>query len=523
MATKCKSRARRSKRYLTIVKPSGSLHPRVQKVGPEHFGIVAVDCAKARSKWMLADFYGRILIPPTVVEHHKQGFDSMIAEIRSAIQSHGLGDVLVAIERTGIYHLPVKRVFVSYKFDTRIVHPLTTKQYRLPADPGNKTDDTDLFAIHRATTNGFGLIELALDEIHGPLQLLARYRRNLVRKNASLRNQIIALLDVLLPGYTGLFNDVFNNQAALSIARNVQSASKVRALGSEGLAQMLRELKVRYQRRTLKKILDWANGIDSTTEYSEMYHTILVHLDDERCGRLQHIAKLEQEMAGLLVRTAYVVLLSIPGVSIVTAAEFAGEMGPIVNYANDQAITGRAGIYPSRYQSDKVDRCDGPLVRRANRKLRGVIMMIADNLLSCNRFFQALRMRWMAAGMEQQAMCVRVAKRFCRIAYQMVAGSQVFRHPSCQKRDYILRKLSIFHAEHGSSMAQVMTDLQAATDHIPESEHAPEAKSLYEELQPSNRRQQSGPRRLGEILPVVLAKLGVTAVELSLKGENDLT
>src|SRR5208337_3232510 len=69
MATRFKSRTRRSRRYLTIVKPSGSLHPRVQKVGPEHFGIVAVDCAKARSKWMLADFYGRILIPPSVVEH----------------------------------------------------------------------------------------------------------------------------------------------------------------------------------------------------------------------------------------------------------------------------------------------------------------------------------------------------------------------------------------------------------------------------------------------------------------------
>ena len=254
-----------------------------------------------------------------------------------------------------------------------------------------------------------------------------------------------------------------------------------------------------------------------------MYHTILVHLDDERCGRLQQIAKLEQEMASFLVRTAYVVLLSIPGISIVTAAEFAGEMGPITNYANDQAITGRAGIYPSRYQSDKVDRCDGPLVRRANRKLRGVIMMIADNLLSCNRFFQALKVPWVAAGMEQQAMCVRVAKRFCRIAYQMVAGGQVFRHPSCQKRDAILRKLSILHSEHGSSMAQVMTDLQAATDHIPKSEHAPEAKSLYEELQPSNNRQQCGPRRLGEILPVILAKLGVNPVDLSMKGENDLT
>ena len=44
-------------------------------------------------------------------------------------------------------------------------------------------------------------------------------------------------------------------------------------------------------------------------------------------------------MAGFLVRTPYVVLLSMPGIGIVTAAEFAGEMGPIANYANDQAIT----------------------------------------------------------------------------------------------------------------------------------------------------------------------------------------
>ena len=346
MVTKSKSRSRRSRRCLTIVKPSGSLHPRVQKVGPEHFGIVAVDCAKARSKWMLADFYGRILVPPTVVEHNKQGFDSMFAEIRRASESHGLGDMLAAIERTGIYHLPVKRAFVSQKFDTRIVHPLTTKQYRLPADPGNKTDDTDLCAIHRATTNGFGLIELPLDEIHGPLRLLARYRRSLVRKNAVLRNQIIALLDVLLPEYTGLFNDVFDNQSALSIARSVKSASEVRTLGSEGLAQILKELKVRYQRRTLKKILNWADGVENITEYAEIYKYMIEDLDDERCARLQKIARLEQKMAGLLVRTAYVVLLSFPGVSIVTAAEFAGEMGPISNYANDQAITGRAGFTP---------------------------------------------------------------------------------------------------------------------------------------------------------------------------------
>src|SRR4029077_19780631 len=50
----------------SVGKPRGVLHPRVQQVGPEHFGIVCFDCAKVRSKFLLADFYGRILIAPTV-------------------------------------------------------------------------------------------------------------------------------------------------------------------------------------------------------------------------------------------------------------------------------------------------------------------------------------------------------------------------------------------------------------------------------------------------------------------------
>ncbi len=45
--------------------------PASEKVGPEHFGIVCFDCAKRRSKFLLADFYGKVLIPPTLVEHNR--------------------------------------------------------------------------------------------------------------------------------------------------------------------------------------------------------------------------------------------------------------------------------------------------------------------------------------------------------------------------------------------------------------------------------------------------------------------
>src|SRR5438046_5233602 len=88
----------------SVGKPRGVLHPRVQQVGPEHFGIVCFDCAKARSKFLLADFYGRVLIPPTEVEHNRPALDAAVAQIRQAFAEHDLRDGLVAIAPTGRYH-----------------------------------------------------------------------------------------------------------------------------------------------------------------------------------------------------------------------------------------------------------------------------------------------------------------------------------------------------------------------------------------------------------------------------------
>ena len=477
MAITSRPSARRSRRPTSVAKPSGSIHPRVQKAGPEHFGIVAVDCAKARSKWMLTDFYGNILTPPTVVEHSHQGLDDAVAQVRRAMAAHELRDLIVAIERTGNYHPPVNRAFTAAGFEARIVHPLASRQFRLPADPGNKTDDTDLNAIQRAAVNGFGLIEPALDPLHAQLRLLARHRRDLVRKNASLRNQIHVELDALLPGLSAALGNIFDNEPALVIARRLGSPSEIRARGLDGLATLLQAEPVRFQRRSLEKILAWAEEAHEGSEYMDVHRRIFADLEDDRRSRLRSIRGLERDLASLLVQTPYVLLLSLPGINVVSAAEFAGEMGPIENSPGDTAITGRAGLYPARYQSDQVDH-SGPLVGRANRTLRSTILLIAENLVGCNAHFRNLGATWRAAGVNRRLIVVRVAKRFCRIAYRMVAGRQVYRHPSCRERHYILEKPSKFSIEHETPMEQVLRDLSEAIKAIPAAEYAAEAKRL---------------------------------------------
>jgi transposase len=513
----------RNRRSDVLQKPAGVIHPRVQQVGPEHFGIVSVDCAKARSKWMLCDFYGNVLVPPTVVAHNRADLEAMVNRVRQAKALHALGDLLVAIERTGRYHHLVQQACAAAGFETRIVHPFATKQHRQVGDPGNKTDDTDLTAIHRAAVAGFALLERPVDVAWRELQLLVRQRRDLVFKTSALAAQIREHLEAALPGYAACFDKFWNSGPAWTLLRHFPSGHAFRDAGLQGLLHCLRDQAVRFHKPTVERVLAWATQAADSDLAGGLHRRCALALRDDQTRKTCEIRELEREIAGRLTRTPYIVLLSFPGINIVSAADFAGEMGPIANYANSRCITGRAGIRPSRYQSDQVDRPNGPLVRCANRKLRAAILGIADNLVVCNHHFSALAVKWRAAGKDPRHTRVRVASRFCRIAFQMVAGAQVFQHPAIQERHYVLHKLMEFHRAHDTTMSQTLADWQAAIDQLPKSAYAAEAKPLAEELERIQGGHRRGPQPLADILPIVLARLGVGALQSTESGERDPT
>jgi len=523
MATKSPSKNRRNAQPHAIHKLRGVIHPRVQAVGPEHFAVVSVACAKARSKMMVADFYGRVLLAPTTVEHNRSAFETALKSVRDVMAQHRIQDAIVAVERTGRYHGPVQRAFRQGGFEVRIVHPFTTKQYRLPADPGNKTDDTDLSAIHRAAVNGFGLLEPEPDPIYVQLQLLARHRRNLVRARVVLQQRMLEHLQSFMPGYSNCVGDIFGSPAALWVARNLGSAAAIVQADLAGLSQQVRQAGLRVYRSTLETIVAWARSAAVAEEPASLHHRIFLELDADQLRKVQSIQAIETDLAELLAQTPYVLLLSIVGINVVSAAEFAGEMGPIERYPNARAITGRAGLFPARYQSDQVDRRDGALVRNANHDLRYAILMIADNLIKCNDYFKILTAGWRLKGKDERSIRVQAAGRFTRIGYQMVAGRMTFQHPCARQRDSILDKLITFSLEHSIVPDQLSRTLNAAVAQLPRTIHREEAAALAEELARVPKSRGTGLRLLETILSAVLAKLEVKLVRSPESGEADPT
>ena len=180
-------------------------------------------------------------------------------------------------------------------------------------------------------------------------------------------------------------------------------------------------------------------------------------MDDDRLSKVRGVRAIEAELAGLLVQTPYVLLLGIPRMNVVSAAlsEFAGEMGPIEQVWKGPCHHGTSRLVSLSLPSDHVDYPDGQLVRCANRNLRR-IMMIADDLVKCNDHFRVFGTGWRLHGRDARAVRVQVAGRFSRIAYQMVAGREAYRHPCCQRPDYILKKLLVFRTDNEISYEYLM-------------------------------------------------------------------
>jgi transposase len=455
---------------------------------------------------MLCNFYGKVILEPATVEHTAGDLRWMMQYVSEVCKTEGLTDTIVAVEMTGIYHKPVQRAFRKAGFDTRIVHPFASHHYRRPLHPDAKTDDHDLEAIFHAAINGYGLATLPVGEVYQSLQALSRHRHNLVKQRARLMVQIRRLLHQTMPGFADLFDDdkLFHNSIALPIALKFASADAIRQAGVEGIARHLNETKVRFQTRTIERIVAWAGVAAEPSELAAMHTRQWRELNEVRLLLSQQVLASEREMAGFLAKTPYVLLLSVTGINVVSAARLAGEAGPIEHYASAGAMKGRAGLHPSQYQSDEVDRPDGALVRQCNRKLRGAAMLVAENLIKCHPYYRGLSSLWAHRKVDPRDRRCRIANRALRMVYQLVGGRQLWRGKGVD-REYLLKKLEEFHRVHKTPVEQTIRDLHEAFAWLPKSAYADEAKPL-EQLA---RRRRRGPQAIGELIVPLLIRLGI--------------
>ena len=481
------------------------------RVGPEKFGILAVDSSKPRFAVLLTNFLGGELWADLAVENTTPSLEALVREVETCCQDHGIEDLVVAIERTGRYHVPIRNALRTH-WDIRMVHPFATKQLRQPVNPGQKTDLTDLRAIVRAMMVGYGTREEDLPEAWADWRELNRERECLVSKRARLRVQIQERIEGLMPGFSALFADLWSVPGAQELAEHYGSAAALRERGEQGLREWLKARGRRMRRDTLGRILQWAATASPPDRNPDLRRRMLAKQFELVRAVQAQILAYECDLASYLAQRPFVLLLSIQGIGVVSAAGYGAELGPIENYIHPRKIRGRAGLYPSRYQSDETDLADGPLVSQRNARLRDAILEIAHNLVTRNLYFKDWAAFRRCKGWSAKKAHIAVANKFTRISYAMVAGRSLFDHPCVGGHDAILRKLLNFARGHELSPETTRDLLAQAARWMPQPAVRQEAAALRETLsgRSAGRRRtaRGGPaQRLGEVLKPLLDRL----------------
>jgi len=355
---------------------------------------------------------------------------------------------------------------------------------------------------------GYGRAEEELPPRWADWRLVSREREALVRQRAWARVRIESRLEALLPGYPALWSGLWSSPVPLALARRYGSAQALSSTGEEGIIECVHAAGSIVQRRTVARVLQWAAEAAPADPNASVAHGLLCDQIELLGHPDARIAGYERDLADYLVDTPFVLLLSLPGINVVSAASYGAELGPIEHYLRPTKITGRAGIYPSRYQSDETDLADGPLVGPRNARLRDAIFEIAHNLLHNNEHFKAWAELRRKRKWPEKKLHVAIASKFVRISYWMLAGRTVFQHPCTGGRDAILRKLLRFVKDHGIPPQDAGTLLSRAAGQLPGGVREDEARALATDLPRRSRPSRGGPPvLLGEVLRHVIAEL----------------
>ena len=143
--------------------------------------ILSFDIAKGKSVYCFVDELRNTIIDATFVEHNKNDFDKLWNLIKN------YPNLIVVMESTSIYHLPVENYFRSKGITTVVINPKLVKQFKDTLNK-SKTDKLDCFKIARCYLGTIDNFYYKNDEyfMYNPL---ARQYWSLVEGQTRLKNR----------------------------------------------------------------------------------------------------------------------------------------------------------------------------------------------------------------------------------------------------------------------------------------------------------------------------------------------
>ena len=382
--------------------------------------ILSFDIAKGKSVYCFIDEKRNVIRDATLIEHKKDEFDELFNFI-SKYKS-----LVVIMESTSVYHLPVENYFRSKAIDTIVMNPKLVKQYRDTLNK-SKTDKLDCFKIARCYLGTIDNLYQKQDE-YFMFNPLARQYWSLVEGQTRLKNRYKQLIEIVFPEFNLLFNDLYSD-LALNFIHDFPHPVLFVNRRNDYLMNYLKTKNettqaFRFKNKVLKMKELAKNSLCYVSVDSLQVQNLIQIIEMIRYHK-QEIKKIKNQLINNLKSTKlFKIINSIPGFGDFSTALFLAEVGDITRFNERKEFISFIGIDSVTSQSG-VASYHGPISKSGSKFARTILFNVVTTLIQIsahidkeNPIYLFFRKK-QSEGKHHYKCIIACENKLCKIIYKM--------------------------------------------------------------------------------------------------------
>lgn len=383
-----------------------------------------IDIAKSSHVIGATDERGKDAARPMRFANSASGFDRCVAYLEGLAGSKS--DLLVGMEATGHYWLPLFCRLSDRGYDVVVINPMRTDAMRrFKGSSRVKTDVVDCVLIAETLRCGDFEPSKLGDEAMIELRQLTRLHQSLKESVADLKRQTVAALDQVFPEYDSVFSNTFG-ESSKAFLKRCPTPEECLSIRVDSLARTLREAsRGRLGREKADEIKAAARascGVGVATSAFSFQIKLLIDQMDFIEGQ---IAEVESRI-GEGIRSVEPLILTIPGIGCTLGAQIVSEIGDVRRFHSASAIVKYAGINPSVSQSGKFSSEDNRITKQGSPYLRRALYLAAMAQLKLKTPFYGYYAKKRADGKSHREALVAVARKLVHVIYAVLSKGEPY-------------------------------------------------------------------------------------------------
>ena len=383
---------------------------------------VGIDVAKDKHDCFAMNSDGEILIEKLTIQNNFDGFNSLFNSISQFNES--FENIKVGLEATGHYSNNILNFLTSKGFNVYVINPLQTNLYRKGQSlRKTKTDKLDarFIATMLITENlkPYSNLSYHISE----LKSLVRHRFRLIQERSKFKVSLSRLITLVFPELEKIVWSISQN-SVLYLLNELSSAKDIAECNLKHLTSLLEKYsKGKYSRDKAIEIRELARksiGTDSRSlsfELRQVIQTILF---------LQaQINAIDKELKTIVDKLDSPIM-SIPGISYVSAAFILAEIGNINSFDSPAKLQAFAGLDPSTYQSGKYTATHSVMVKHGSKYLRWAILNATRLVCMRDTNFKEYRDKKIAEGKHYFVALSHTSKKLIRVIYYLLKSNKSY-------------------------------------------------------------------------------------------------